>query len=370
MPVNMKRVKILVKAKEKDGPVIYWMNRDQRVNDNWALLYAEELAQKRNLPMAVVFCLIPEFLGATSRQYSFMLAGLKEVEHNLIGLNIPFFLLQGNPEQEIPHFLNIHDASALVSDFSPLRINRDWKKSVAGQINLPFYEVDAHNIVPCWIASSKKEWAAYSFRPKVHNLLAEFLEEFPALHRHLHPERDMAKNDWDAAEKSIKADTVSELKWIKPGEAAAKEHLVDFVKGKLSRYDSERNDPTRDGQSNLSPYLHFGQIAAERVALQVLAGIGDASSFLEELVVRRELSDNFCYYDPYYDSFDGFPDWAKKSLKIHEKDRREYIYTLEETGNRPDPRRSVECCRARNGTSWKDAWLYEDVLGEEDLGVD
>jgi deoxyribodipyrimidine photo-lyase len=330
MPVNQKRVKTLVKAREKDGPVIYWMSRDQRVNDNWALLYAEELAKKRNLPTAVVFCLAPEFLGAASQQYSFMLAGLKEVEQNLASFNIPFFLLHGDSKQEISHFLDAHDASALISDFSPLRINRDWKMSVVEQIGIPFYEVDAHNIIPCWFASPKREWAAYSFRPKVHRLLAEFLEEFPALKRHPHPEQDLDNNDWEAAEKSIKAHTNSEVRWIKPGEAAAKEHLDDFLKEKLSRYDSERNDPTRDGQSNLSPYLHFGQIAAQRVALQVLDKMDDASSFLEELVVRRELSDNFCYYNANYDSFNGFPDWAKESLKIHEKDRREYIYALEE----------------------------------------
>jgi deoxyribodipyrimidine photo-lyase len=105
MPLNLKRVKTLVKAQEKKGPVIYWMSRDLRVNDNWALLFAQELAHKGGSPMAVVFCLSPEFLGATGRQYQFMLRGLKEVEQNLNGLNIPFFLLYGNPEQEIPHFL-------------------------------------------------------------------------------------------------------------------------------------------------------------------------------------------------------------------------------------------------------------------------
>jgi len=56
----------------------------------------------------------------------------------------------------------------------------------------------------------------------------------------------------------------------------------------------------------------------------------DSSSFLEELVVRRELSDNFCYYNSCYDSCSGFPDWAKETLRRHEKDRREYIYTPEE----------------------------------------
>ena len=330
MPVNSKRVKILLKGQEKNGPVIYWMSRDQRVNDNWALLYAQELAKERNSPMVVAFCLSTEFLGATTRQYRFMLRGLKELEHNLKELNIPFFLLLGDPGREIPHFLNNHSASVLVSDFSPLRINRDWKKTLTEEIATTFYEVDAHNIVPCWYASPKQEWAAYSFRPKVHRLLPEFLEDFPAIQRHPYQWQKWEENDWKAAESSIRADTISEVKWIKPGEAAAIEHLAVFLNHKISRYDSERNDPARDGQSNLSPYLHFGQIAAQRVVLQVLASMQDSSSFLEELVVRRELSDNFCYYNTYYDSFNGFPNWARETLRIHEKDRREYLYTPKE----------------------------------------
>jgi deoxyribodipyrimidine photo-lyase len=328
--VNPKRAKKLVQTEEQKGPVVYWMSRDQRVNDNWALLFASELSQKNNSPMAVAFCLSPQFLGATSRQYNFMLQGLKEVEQSLKHLNIPFFLIHGNPEKEIPYFLNDNDACALVSDFSPLRINRDWKKSVVEQVEFPFYEVDAHNIVPAWVASPKQEWAAYSFRPKVHRLLAEFLEEFPAIQKHPFPWKADVENDWKAAERSVKADAFSKVDWIEPGEREAREHLEYFVNEKLSRYDSDRNDPTLEGQSNLSPYLHFGQISAQRVALQVLATMQEPSSFLEELVVRRELADNFCYYNSNYDSFDGFPNWAKETLREHQKDRREYIYTLKE----------------------------------------
>ena len=330
MPVNPKRAKKLVQAEEQKGPVVYWMSRDQRVNDNWALLFASELAQKNNSPMAVAFCLSPQFLGATSRQYHFMLRGLKEVEQNLKHLNIPFFLIHGNPEKEIPYFLNDNDACALVSDFSPLRINRDWKKKVADRVEVPFYEVDAHNIVPCWFASPKQEWAAYSFRPKVHRLLAEFLEEFPVPQKYPFPWKADVENDWEAAERSVKADAFSKVNWIEPGEREAREHLAYFVSQKLSRYDSDRNDPTLEGQSNISPYLHFGQISAQRVALQVLATMQEPSSFLEELVVRRELADNFCYYNAHYDQFDGFPNWAKETLREHQKDRREYIYTLKE----------------------------------------
>ena len=49
---------------------------------------------------------------------------------------------------------------------------------------------------------------------------------------------------------------------------------------------------------------------------------------LEELVVRRELSDNFCYYNDRYDSVEGFPDCAIQTLRNHREDRRPYAYSL------------------------------------------
>jgi len=57
------------------GPVVYWLSRDQRARDNWALLYAQELALDHQAPLAVVFNLAPRFLGAAFRQYDFMLRG-------------------------------------------------------------------------------------------------------------------------------------------------------------------------------------------------------------------------------------------------------------------------------------------------------
>ena len=329
MPINQKRIRRLGQSPLGDGPVVYWMSRDQRMRDNWALLYAQELALKNDAPLGVFFCLMPEFLGATTRQYHFMLKGLKEVERNLQLLNIPFFLMHGNPMQEIDSFLSDSGACAIVADFSPLHHSREWKKSLEDQSCLPFCEVDAHNIVPCWTASSKQEWAAYTFRPKLHRLLSEFLEEFPALRKHPFPWPGEVANDWSRAERSILADRAAPVNWIEPGEAAAEKQLHDFLKCRLSCYNSERNDPARDGQSGLSPYLHFGQISAQRVALQAM-GMKGAEPFLEELMVRKELSDNFCYYNSNYDSIRCFPDWGRETLEKHGQDRREYIYTQEE----------------------------------------
>ena len=112
-----------------------------------------------------------------------MLKGLQEVENELSKYNIPFFLLSGKPEEQIPDFLKQINASILISDFDPLKIKRIWKRDVAKKITIPFYEVDAHNIVPCFYVSDKIEFAAYTIRPKIHKALIEFMDEFPITQR-------------------------------------------------------------------------------------------------------------------------------------------------------------------------------------------
>ena len=126
MIVDPRRVRVLKQGSTGRGPVVYWMSRDQRVNDNWALLFAQELALERKVPLGVVFSLAPRFLNATSRQYGFMLKGLREVEIRLAELNIPFFLLIGSPEQKLPAFLAKQQIGGLVTDFDPLRIKQQW----------------------------------------------------------------------------------------------------------------------------------------------------------------------------------------------------------------------------------------------------
>ncbi|MBD3425902.1 MAG: deoxyribodipyrimidine photo-lyase [Candidatus Omnitrophica bacterium] len=333
MHVKPERTRLLKKGNERKGPVIYWMSRDQRAKNNWALLFAKQKAQELGQPLAVVFCFVPDFLGAAIRQYGFMLEGLKTTEEDLEKKHIPFYLLQGDPSGEIPKFIDKYRAGALVTDFDPLKIKRTWKKKVSNKISIPFYEVDAHNIVPCWVASDKQEYAAYTFRPKINSLLPEYLEQFPPLRPHNIPwKRQKSTSDWAKARKSLKIDTsVPEISWLSPGERAATYVLNRFIKKRLADYDDARNDPTEEGTSDLSPYLHFGQISAQRVALKIRdakAPRKAKEAFLEELIVRRELSDNLCYYNKDYDKFRGLQPWAKKTLNEHRKDKRGYTYSL------------------------------------------
>jgi deoxyribodipyrimidine photo-lyase len=330
-PVHPQRIRLLNRASAAPGPVVYWMSRDQRTADNWALLHARAQAKERKEPLAVVFCLADDFLSTPYRHYDFMLAGLSETETSLRNMGIPFFLRFGDPAVEIPRFLRKCGAGLLVTDFDPLRIKREWKNAASVAIRIATHEVDAHNVVPCWIASEKQEWGAYTLRPKIHRLLAEFLEPFPAMQPHPHAWPSTPPPvDWQSVRRRLKADrNVGPVAGLDAGPAAGRRRLRRFLAGGLARYDEARNDPVLDGQSGLSPYLHFGHISAQRAVLEVRDSAVDPAqkeAFIEELIVRRELADNFCFYRPDYDSFSGFPDWAKKTLGEHHGDLRPYSY--------------------------------------------
>jgi len=327
--VNLKRVKPLNSFNVAPGPVVYWMSREQRLKDNWALLYAQQRALELRQPLEVIFILEPSFLGATWRQYPFMMDGLKELEGEFKKNNIAFHLLSGGLAS-ILEFLDLQKCGCLVTDFDPLRFKQQRLKALLKLIKISASCVDAHNIVPCWEASEKLEFGAYPIRPKIHKKLDQFLEAFPAVKKHPFGKNSKMIN-WKAAKQSLKIDvSVEPVAGFKPGEKAAHAALKKFLSKRLAAYNDLRNDPCQKGQSDLSSYLHFGQISAQRVAIEVETSEARPASkeaFLEELIIRRELSDNFCFYNPNYDRVEGFPAWAKKTLDEHRRDNREFVYS-------------------------------------------
>lgn len=317
------------------GPVVYWMNRELRLADNWALLHAQDTARAHDRKLHIVYNIVPNYLGGGRRQWEFKKVALQEIEEGAQKKGISFSVVLGE-EKELEDFFHKQKAAYIVTDFCPLRISQKWVKHIASSVSVPFDEVDAHNIVPCWIASPKQEFAAYTFRPKIRKALGTYLEDFPQLATMPHEVKRTPVN-WNHLEQLLTLnEKILPVDWIHAGEKAAHHALKKWVEGKIVGYDEMRNDPNAEAQSNLSPYLHYGMIAPQRVALAVKhaeAPMKDREAFLEELIVRRELSDNFCLYNPHYDSEEGFPEWAKKSLKEHAKDKREYLYSMEEFRN-------------------------------------
>lgn len=327
-----KRTHVLQPGTAGPGPVIYWMQREQRVENNWALIAASEISENLGRELIVVFNFVDSFLSASERHYHFMIEGLKEAEAELAGLKIPFRVLTGDPAKTIPEFISEISAGYIVTDFNPLKIVRKWKAEITGNINIPFYEVDAHNIVPCRLASDKKEFGAYTIRPKIKRLLPEFSGNFPLLKKQNDNYFEYQPVNWENIWSRLKiTKSPGKVSSFIPGRTAALNKLAGFLNHKIGDYAEKRNDPGLYAVSGLSPYLHFGQISSQEIMLKIknhpLASIF-AEEFLEELVIRKELSDNFCHYSEEYDSFPAFPAWAQKTLNDHRKDKREFTYSL------------------------------------------
>jgi len=330
------------------------MSRDQRVHDNHALLHAQACAIEHKVPLVVVFNLLPD-LGVRAREhFSFMLEGLKEVASELHTFNVPFVLTFGDMPTQVATLSTQLQPGLIVADFNPLRGVREAQKSLAKSLKVAVHVVDTHNIVPAWIISDKQEFAAHTLRKKLHKQLGSWLIEPETLKKHpFSYTGKLDAPDWKHAETIVNSiDACGIEHGFTSGEMAAKNQASNFIANSLALYSEQRNDPTSESQSSLSPYLHFGKISALRIVLDCMQATGHeplllreprmpeatgsnptqdgVDAFVEELVVRKELSDNFCLYNTSYDSLDGAPPWAQKTLAEHLDDPREHVYTQEQ----------------------------------------
>lgn len=264
-----------------EGDIIYVMSRELRLEDNWAVLFGLELAEKYSRHFKIIINL-PKYSKA---QEPFLMEGLNFFSKNLALSKIDFEI-----SKEIPKA-----TGALIFDFNPL----DTTSGLCSKANFACFEIDSHNVIPARFISQKQEFSAATLRRKIYANLAGFLTEFP--------------NPFD-----FKTYT-------------AYEKLQDFIDNKLDNYAEFKNNPEKDVTSGLSPYLHFGFISSQRIALEVIksnAVRGNKEAFLEELIVRKELADNFCLYGKSYNTFDGILTWARETLNAHRSDIRSYIYSL------------------------------------------
>ncbi len=316
-----------LKSAEKQGKtVLYWMSREQRVDFNFGILAASEYAAKHNLSLIVAFCVASEFLGASPEAFAFMGDGLRQIESGLKEKNIPFRLLRGHPPKEISHFAKSIDARAVFVDFDPIRIKKTWYGEFLEVYDGSVFEVDSRNIIPARLVSNKKEFAAYTIRPKIHKLLPQFLAEPAQLHFQDGIQK-FCENDFSGF------NSLPRNKYFLGGRAAGLLKLKEFLDDKLDGYATNRNDPTHNACSELSPYLHFGQVSSLEVALAVKnsnANEESKAAYLEELIVRRELADNFCLYCDDYDNENSLEPWAKANMQASDEEPREYLYALSE----------------------------------------
>jgi len=342
--IHKERIKVLNQKRVRRGAyVLYWMQASQRTIYNHALEYALDQANELKKPLVVFFGITDHFPEANERHYAFMLEGLKEVKQDLRKRGIQMVILHQSPE--LGALKMAKKASLVIVDRGYLRIQRQWRQFVATRLDCPLIQVESEAVVPVEEASSKEEYSAATLRPKVLMKLSRFLipleEREPSVSSLSMDFDSFEIDDLEKALSKLQIDrSVGRVSSFHGGTKEALNHLEVFIREKLDRYPEMRNDPNQNALSHMSPYLHFGQISPLYIALKVKQTESPAAkAFLEELVVRRELSLNFVFYNDDYDSFKGLPQWAQKTLKDHQRDRRPYLYSMAELedGKTHDP---------------------------------
>jgi deoxyribodipyrimidine photo-lyase len=317
------------------------MQRAQRAVDNPALDVAVRAANELRLPLAVFFGLHPNYPGANLRHYAFLLEGLEETARGVERRGAAF-ILRSYPRHDLLRFCDEVRAALVIGDENPLREPESWRRSASKKLNVPLWTVDADTVAPTKLFA-KEEYAARTLRPKIRAVLDVFLQPleeplcicpWPAKSR---PEAE--RLDAGRLLKTLPLDRgASAVSRFKGGTAEGLRRLRLFIDDRLSDYPLRRNLPQEAGTSELSAYLHFGHLGPLTIALAV-KGAGAPEevkrAYLEELIVRRELSINYVARNANYDSLGGSPDWARATLDRHRDDIRPHIYSrtrLEESG--------------------------------------
>lgn len=272
----------------KNGEIIYLCEREVRAKDNFALQFAIKKSKELNLPLKIIH---PKISYEYKLKQEFIDNQIGEAERLFTQIGLDFEIIEKIPDGIIKSL----KPALIILDFNPI-LKRDYLKNTDFKI----YEIDGHNIIPARFVSDKKENSAVTMRRKIYYNIYPFLTEFENL-----------------TTEKVEADYV----------------LEDFINNKLPYYAEYKNDISKNVLSGLSKYLNLGFISSQRVALEVIkSGVKDINKeiFLEELIIRKELADNFCLYANSFKDFSEISNWAKMSLNNHKFDIRPYIYSIKE----------------------------------------
>lgn len=342
MDLSSRVTKLNDASENKKGRyVLYWMQMFKRASHNCALNFAIQMANDRGLPLVVYEGLKFYYPWANDRFHTFILEGVAEKQAEFAERGIRYlFYLQRNerdPRQTVAQLAR--EAALLVTDDFPCFIIPEHNQRIA-QLNLPVYAVDANGMVPL-SALPKEEYAAYTIRPKIHRLLPDLSRKIVTTH--LDVQQPIL--DVDCPETTVTADNIAALvsecdidHSVKPsdryrgGTNAGRKRLTHFVRNILPHYEKTQKEPSIDGVSRLSPYLHFGFLSIQEIVAaveQAKAPKTAKAAFLEQAIVRRELSYNLTRHNPHYDSLRSVPDWAQETMRAHADDPRPELLDAE-----------------------------------------
>ena len=340
--------------------VLYWMIAARRTGWNFALDRAVEWSERLRRPLVIFEALRWDFPWHSRRMRRFVADGMTANAKSLRRANALYYPYLEQAAGDCKGLLAAlaSRASVVVTDEFPCSFLPRMVAAAGSKSPVLMEQVDSNGLLP--LRAAPKEFpTAFSFRRFLQKQLPEHLLNVPSADPLAKLKAPRLKalptailRRWPMA--SLDASPTAGLNQsnLRGGSAAARKRLIGFLLDKLSSYPERRNEPSDDGTSGLSPYLHFGHISAhelfaalarkERWAPEKVAVRSNGSgtgwwgmsraveAFVDQFVTWRELGFNSCHWRKDYDRYESLPDWARKTLKEHEGDRRTSLYSFEE----------------------------------------
>lgn len=349
--------------------VLYWMTAARRTRANYGLQRAIEHARALQRPLLILEALRCDYPWASDRLHAFVLQGMADNTRACAGRALTYY-----PYVEPAHGAGRGLLAALgaracvvVGDEFPGFFLPHMLEAAATQLPVRLEAVDSNGLLPLRAAATEFP-TAYAFRRFLQRHLPEHLAAPPLLEPlaglelpRLRRLPDTILRSWPAATPESLAAGPAALRALpvdhtiapaaSPGGASAAAAVLRcFLARRMADYRERRGVPDHDTGSSLSPYLHFGHLAAHEV-LAALARREDwspdrladsasghregwwrlsssAEAFLDQLVTWRELGYQFCHKRADYDQYAALPAWAKASLDAHARDPRPFVYRL------------------------------------------
>jgi deoxyribodipyrimidine photo-lyase len=350
--------------------VVYWMIAFKRVGYNFALQRAVEWANTLSQPLLILEPLILDYPMSSIRFHKFILEGMKEVDEMIADTNAYYYPFVEQSAQESEGLLKeiSKNASVVVTDDYPTYFVPQMIAKASGEIDTKYELVDSNGVVP--IRLSEKEYVrAHDFRRYLHKNLEDFITETPLenslelLDKKFDPSHlktvqkkwepyNFKEQNIDDFLQNLDIDKTVEISSIHGGYSYALKQLNKFIDIGYQDYAEYSSHPSKEASSQLSPYLHYGQISTHEVFEKISnleswspetidpkmqgrrqgwwGSTENFESFMDELITWRELGYHTCVRRANYNQYSSLPEWAIKTLHEHSSDEREHIYSLDE----------------------------------------
>jgi deoxyribodipyrimidine photo-lyase len=348
----------------------------RRMRWNFALDRAVEWASDLAKPLLIFEPLRIGYRWASDRMHRFVIDGMADNAARIEQLNrrgvtgvkyFPYVEPAPDVGKGLLADLGRH-ACVIVTDDYPAFFLPRMVAAAASQLPVRVEQVDSNGLLPLR-ATDRVFTTAFSFRSFLQKELPRHLDQAPqadALARLKLPAMkaipDEITRRWPAASDKLLVGDAAELAKLPidhsvpavdsgGGPTAARRRLARFLVHHLAQYQDVANDPDAGARSGLSPYLHFGHIAAHELFREVMSregwspkklskratgkregwwGVsGGAEAWLDEFITWRELGYNMTTHRDDYDRYESLPDWSRATLEKHACDRRAFIYSLD-----------------------------------------